>query len=98
MDGHIKTEPIKLSTLREGVFPSGVPYPVESEPVLDPLGDAARRLFGLSYLFPYQRLVVTNILEAAEAAGMKVRWPEPPEMEKPGAAKTTPAGNTAPKG
>jgi ATP-dependent DNA helicase RecQ len=45
-----------------------------------------RRLFGLSYLFPYQRLVITNILEAAEAAGMKVRWPEPPETEKSGNA------------
>jgi ATP-dependent DNA helicase RecQ len=31
----------------------------------DPLGDTARRLFGLSYLFPYQRLVMANLLEAA---------------------------------
>ncbi len=29
-----------------------------------------RELFGLSYLFPYQRLVVSNILEAAQAAGV----------------------------
>jgi ATP-dependent DNA helicase RecQ len=55
-----------------------------------------RRLFGLSYLFPYQRLVVTNILEAAEAAGMKVRWPEPPETEKPGTTETIPAGDAVP--
>jgi len=33
----------------------------------DPLSEAVGRLFGLSYLFPYQRLVITNILEAAEA-------------------------------
>jgi len=33
----------------------------------DPLSEAVNRLFGLSYLFPYQRLVITNILEAAEA-------------------------------
>ncbi|MCL2209544.1 MAG: RecQ family ATP-dependent DNA helicase [Treponema sp.] len=34
---------------------------------LDPLSEAAKNLFGLSYLFPYQRLVITNILEAAKA-------------------------------
>ncbi|MDR0784938.1 MAG: RecQ family ATP-dependent DNA helicase [Treponema sp.] len=39
----------------------------------DPLTDAARRLFGVSYLFPYQRLVVSNILEAADAAGVQIR-------------------------
>ena len=42
----------------------------------DPLGGAVNRLFGLSYLFPYQRLVVANILEAAQAAGIPLRWPE----------------------
>jgi ATP-dependent DNA helicase RecQ len=42
----------------------------------DPLGGAARKLFGLSYLFPYQRLVMANILEAAAEAGLPVRWPE----------------------
>jgi ATP-dependent DNA helicase RecQ len=42
----------------------------------DPLGGAVRRLFGLDYLFPYQRLVTANILEAAEAAGIPLRWPE----------------------
>jgi ATP-dependent DNA helicase RecQ len=41
----------------------------------DPLGNAVSRLFGLSYLFPYQRLVVANILEAAEAAGLTLNWP-----------------------
>jgi ATP-dependent DNA helicase RecQ len=43
--------------------------------ILDPLGNAVSRLFGLSYLFPYQRLVVANILEAAEAAGFTLNWP-----------------------
>ena len=42
----------------------------------DPVKEAARELFGLPYLFPYQRLVVANILEAAEAAGAAVNWPE----------------------
>ncbi len=31
--------------------------------VSDPLLDAARRLLGVDYLFPYQRLVVCNVLE-----------------------------------
>jgi len=35
--------------------------------VHDELGEAAKNLFGLSYLFPYQRLVITNILEAVRA-------------------------------
>ncbi|MDR0624171.1 MAG: RecQ family ATP-dependent DNA helicase [Treponema sp.] len=42
----------------------------------DPLGEAVKKLFGLSYLFPYQRLVVANILEAAAGAGLPVHWPE----------------------
>ena len=41
----------------------------------DPLNLAANRLFGVPYLFPYQRLVVANILEAAEAAGLALNWP-----------------------
>ena len=41
----------------------------------DPLSGAAKSLFGVSYLFPYQRLVITNILEAAQAAGIPVKWP-----------------------
>ncbi|MDR3145974.1 MAG: DEAD/DEAH box helicase [Treponema sp.] len=41
----------------------------------DPLTRAVKELFGLSYLFPYQRLVVANILEAAAAAGLPIRWP-----------------------
>jgi len=42
----------------------------------DPLSGAVKSLFELSYLFPYQRLVMTNILEAAQAAGIQVRWHE----------------------
>jgi len=44
--------------------------------IKDPLGEAVKNLFNLSYLFPYQRLVMTNILEAAQAAGIPVKWPE----------------------
>jgi ATP-dependent DNA helicase RecQ len=42
----------------------------------DPLTNAVKNLFGLSYLFPYQRLVMTNILEAAQASGIPVKWTE----------------------
>ncbi|MDR0473660.1 MAG: RecQ family ATP-dependent DNA helicase, partial [Treponema sp.] len=50
----------------------------------DPLKSAVNNLFGLSYLFPYQRLVVTNILEAARAGGIPVKWPrqETPAQER----------------
>ncbi|MDR1428977.1 MAG: RecQ family ATP-dependent DNA helicase, partial [Spirochaetaceae bacterium] len=41
----------------------------------DPLSRAAKVLFGLDYLYPYQRLVIANILEAACVAGKRVRWP-----------------------
>jgi len=34
----------------------------------DVLDEAVKKLFGLSYLFPYQRLVISNILEAAQQA------------------------------
>ncbi|MDR3115137.1 MAG: RecQ family ATP-dependent DNA helicase [Treponema sp.] len=46
---------------------------VPTEP--DPLNGAAKEFFGVPYLFPYQRLVVSNILEAAEARGVPIRWP-----------------------
>jgi ATP-dependent DNA helicase RecQ len=45
-----------------GDIPSG---PEES----DLLTKAAKEHFGLSYLFPYQRLTITNILEAAAGVG-----------------------------
>ena len=46
-----------------------------SDSSLDPLTNAVKELFGLPYLFPYQRLVIANVLEAAEAAGIAIRWP-----------------------
>ena len=42
----------------------------------DVLSMAVKKLFGLSYLFPYQRLVISNILEAAAARNIVVNWPE----------------------
>ncbi|MDR2211221.1 MAG: RecQ family ATP-dependent DNA helicase [Spirochaetaceae bacterium] len=52
----------------------------------DPLNDAARRFFALPYLFPYQRLVISNLIEAAKAEGIPVRWPggDPAETDKNG--------------
>ncbi|MDR2419458.1 MAG: DEAD/DEAH box helicase [Treponema sp.] len=41
---------------------------------IDPITDTVRRLFGLPYLFPYQRLVISNILEAAKAARIPIHW------------------------
>jgi ATP-dependent DNA helicase RecQ len=73
-------EQVELTTITgdekttEGPIPSGA-EPASGEPGFspDPLGKAARELFGLSYLFPYQRLVISNILEASGAL------PEPEE-------------------
>jgi ATP-dependent DNA helicase RecQ len=48
---------------------------VNMREITDPLGNAVSTLFGLSYLFPYQRLVIANILEAAEVAGLTLNWP-----------------------
>jgi ATP-dependent DNA helicase RecQ len=61
-----------------GDFYAGVETLVVDIP--DPVSEAVGELFGLSYLFPYQRLVVSNILEAAEANGIAIRWP-PRQME-----------------
>ena len=35
----------------------------------DPLQQIAKKHFNIDYLFPYQRLVISNILEAAKAEG-----------------------------
>ena len=35
----------------------------------DPLGEAAKKRFGIDFIFPYQRLVITNILRAAGVEG-----------------------------
>jgi ATP-dependent DNA helicase RecQ len=56
----------------------------------DPLSAAVSRLFGLDYLFPYQRLVVANILEAAEAAGIPLHWPGTENSAPPGAPAAEP--------
>ena len=48
---------------------------MEPNESLDPLRGALKSFFGLDYLFPYQRLVISNILEAAEAQGFPIRWP-----------------------
>ncbi len=42
---------------------------VETDNGSDPIAEEARSRFGTNYLFPYQRLVIGNILEAAEALG-----------------------------
>jgi ATP-dependent DNA helicase RecQ len=57
--------PAERITFREAAADTEIP---------DPVTQAVKELFGLSYLFPYQRLVVANILEAAEAAGIPVNW------------------------
>jgi ATP-dependent DNA helicase RecQ len=51
--------------------------PVEKTGIPDPLSEALKELLGLAYLFPYQRLVIANILEAAAARGIGIRWPQP---------------------
>ncbi|MCL2181769.1 MAG: RecQ family ATP-dependent DNA helicase [Treponema sp.] len=50
--------------------------------ILDPLDEAVKNLFGLSYLFPYQRLVISNILEAAREVGIPVKWNDSPRNEE----------------
>ena len=68
--------------------PFSMPYIAMQNETLDPLSHAVKELFGLSYLFPYQRLVIANILEAAQAAGIGISWPRqlPGELpdEQPG--------------
>jgi ATP-dependent DNA helicase RecQ len=44
--------------------------------ISDPINFTAKKLMGIQYLFPYQRLVVSNILETAEAHGIDINWPE----------------------
>jgi ATP-dependent DNA helicase RecQ len=40
---------------------------VETQTVTDPVAEAALRHFGIPYLFPYQRLVISNVLESIDA-------------------------------
>ncbi|MCL1836945.1 MAG: RecQ family ATP-dependent DNA helicase [Treponema sp.] len=76
--------------------PRQIPYQ-NNNPVgvVDPLGNAVSRLFGLSYLFPYQRLVVANILEAAQAAGLSLNWPDLGESAAVNAAEDAAAEENA---
>jgi ATP-dependent DNA helicase RecQ len=57
---------------------------------LDPLTRAVQQLFGLSYLFPYQRLVVANMIEAAQAAGIAVQWPDGVDKDNTAVSGTVP--------
>jgi ATP-dependent DNA helicase RecQ len=47
----------------------------------DPLADAVKTFFGHPYLLPYQRLVVSNVLEAAQSAGIPIHWPNEPKPQ-----------------
>lgn len=58
----------------------------------DPLNEAVKSLFGLSYLFPYQRLVISNILEAAKSNGIPIHWPD--GGEQPGEEMPDESGDT----
>ena len=42
---------------------------------------AAETLLGMKYLFPWQRLVIANLAEAAGAAGLDFEWPQGPALE-----------------
>ena len=51
---------------------SNDPYPEtypEPDYIPDVLTETAKKRFGINYLFPYQRLVISNILEAGENIG-----------------------------
>lgn len=39
----------------------------------DPVAEIARRFFGVEWLYPWQRIVMANILDAAKAAGARAR-------------------------
>jgi ATP-dependent DNA helicase RecQ len=61
----------------------------------DPLTGAVQQLFGLPYLFPYQRLVVANLVEAAEAVGIPILWPAEKSGGVPSEESSLPRGETA---
>ncbi|MDR1867021.1 MAG: RecQ family ATP-dependent DNA helicase [Treponema sp.] len=44
--------------------------------IFDPIENAVQQFFGLSYLFPYQRLVITNIFEAARIFHIPFTMPD----------------------
>lgn len=41
------------------------------EEIIDPINETAKKYFNIDYVFPYQRLVISNILRAAEAPGFE---------------------------
>jgi len=47
----------------------------------DPVSRAAREHFGIPYLFPYQRLVISNVLESAGYFDHTPEQPEQPEQD-----------------
>lgn len=49
----------------------------------DPVAALAKERFGLDYLYPYQRLVVANVLDAALPAADRPYEDSPPEDEAP---------------
>ncbi|MDR2602153.1 MAG: RecQ family ATP-dependent DNA helicase [Spirochaetaceae bacterium] len=59
----------------------------------DAIQNAVHKLFGLNYLFPYQRLAVSNILEAAEAAGVGVKKIGETGASSLSSAESTPFNN-----
>lgn len=64
----------------------------------DPIAAAAERLMGVRYLFPYQRLVLANIIEAAAAAGIGLRYPPGPDGDGVPAAEPDGPGDDADDG
>jgi ATP-dependent DNA helicase RecQ len=56
----------ELDTQRNSSDPAGPAHPTADS---DPLSRTAAERFGLSYLFPYQRLVISNTLEACGCCG-----------------------------
>lgn len=68
------------------------------EPTLrsDPVVLAAQRLLGVSYLYPYQRLVVAHILDGARRAKLSLEWPpDLVPLEEP--PSVSPGGDSPPK-
>ena len=65
----MKVRNIDGSNLVEGVDYPAVSEHWEDEDFDDEVTLAARKAFGINYLFPWQRLVIANILDAAECAG-----------------------------
>jgi ATP-dependent DNA helicase RecQ len=78
----VKKSLTKAISLPGAYMPGG--YKLNTAEIQDPITRAVQGLFGLPYLFPYQRLVTANILEAAAAAGVRVNWPGEPAETRGG--------------